>query len=172
MRILNAFLTAGCLAGSLSAVADGMPPVPDDYPSHTAVGSCNQQALSERLQRYNETRLALAGVLRHLAEEPHTAQPAKARLLGYADNLDAMRQRLPAPDPDSDAFRNFDFQLGITLTSMTLFLNTEDAHLTRRFVRDRDDPGSELGVYLARLDESRRQYMDHLAQSHAGDCHG
>lgn len=167
MRML---LLAGLLACAGVTCADGLPPVPPDYPSHQRAGSCDQATLRERLQAYNETRLQLAAVLRDLASEPTAARYARDRLAGYADNLDAMRRSLPEPDPDSADFRNFDFRLGIMLTSMTLFLNTEDEHLAARFVRDRDNPASELGRYLARLDRSRSAYMDKLAAAQAAAC--
>jgi hypothetical protein len=169
--IVLLLLVAGLLAGS-NATADAIPPVPADYPSHKMAGNCNQKVLGDRLQHYNETRLQVADVIRHLAQEPKTAEPAKVRLLSYADNFDDMRKRMPAPNPDSPEFQNFDFQLGFALTSMVLFLNTEDEHLAERFFRDRDNPDSELGIYLARLDESRKRYMDHLALTTADDCHG
>lgn len=150
--------------------ADGMPPVPDDYPSHNRFGDCSRNALERRLQVYNETRLDLARVLRTMADEVNAAPLVKTRLRGYADSLDDMRREMPAPDPDSDAFRNFDFRLGMMLTSMTLYLNTEDAQLTQRFLDDRDNPDSALGRYLARLDHSRSQYMDGLSESPETDC--
>lgn len=171
-RCTGMILGVAALLLSSAITADGMPPVPADYPSHKNVGACNEKLLRERLQHYNETRLQLADVLRGLADEPKTAQLAKTRLLGYADNLDGMRTHMPPPNPDSTEFRNFDFQLGITLTSMTLFLNTEDEHLAQRFIRDRDNPNSELGIYLARLDDSRKQYMDRLESPGAGNCRG
>ena len=167
---MRALLLAGLLTCAGAACADGLPPVPPDYPSHQRVGSCDQDAPRERLQDYNETRLQLASILRALASEHEAAPDARDRLAGYADNLDAMRHELPEPDPDSPDFRNFDFRLGIMLTSMTLFLNTEDEHLAARFVRDRDDPDSTLGRYLARLDQSRSAYMDRLAIAQKAAC--
>lgn len=167
---MRALMLVALLSGAAATHADGMPAVPSDYPSHQRIGSCEQETLRERLQAYNETRLQLAGIIRNLADEPGAAPDARARLVGYADNLDAMRQQLPAPDPDSDDFRNFDFRLGIVLTSMTLFLNTEDEHLSARFIRDRDNPQSELGRYLTRLDHSRSQYMEKLEAAQNSAC--
>ncbi len=163
-------LGIGCLFGAASVQANGIPPVPADYPSHKHVGHCNKAGLRQELQDYNETRLQLAGVLRHMADAPDTASSAKARLLSYAESLDDMRRQMPAPDPDSVEFRNFDFRLGMILTSMTLFLNTEDEQLAERFNRDRDNPGSELGIYLARLERTRERYMSHLSESKSEDC--
>ena len=163
-------LGAGCLLGATFAQAHDIPPVPADYPSHKDVGHCNKASLRQELQDYNETRLQLAEVLRHMADAPDTAPSAKARLLSYAESLDDMRRQMPAPDPDSNEFRNFDFKLGMMLTSMTLFLNTEDEQLAERFNRDRDNPGSELGIYLARLERTRERYMSHLSASKSEDC--
>ena len=165
MRRAALLALAGLLA-SVQVAAEGMPPVPKDYPSHSLAGSCYQASLSEQLQSHNITRLQLADIMRRMADEP----AARDRLMGYADNLDGMRDHLPPPDPDSHEFRNFDFQLGITLTAMTLFLNTEDEHITRRFTRDRDDPQSELGLYLVRLEQTREQYMHALAVSRETGC--
>ena len=173
MNRTSTLITAAILAGTtLCCVADGMPPPPADYPSHRQVGECNRQHLRQQLQEYNEIRLALSDVLRHMAVDPAIQPSARDRLIGYAANLETMRTHLPPPDPDSAEFRNFDFQLGITLTAMTLFLNSEDPGLSRRFVADRDNPNSELGIYLTRLDDSRKHYMDELATSRQSDCHG
>lgn len=158
-----------CLAQAQSH-ADGIPPVPADYPSHVQVGDCTRAGLEGRLQAYNETRLELAAVLRKLADEADASPAATMRLRGYAESLDEMRDQIPAPDPDSDAFRNFDFRLGIMLTSMTLFLNTADEKLTRRFEQDRDDPNSALGLYLVHLEQTRSAYMDGLTASRTVDC--
>ena len=152
-------------AASLPGATDGMPPIPDDYPSHLNVGECSQDKLEEKLQHYNETRLALSEVLRHMADDQAMQPSARARLIGYAEHLEDMRKHLPPPDPDSNEFRNFDFQLGMTLTSMAVFLNTEDTDLAERFTTDREDPGSELGMYLARLEGSRQHYMQGLDQA-------
>lgn len=153
-----------------TVLADGLPAVPSDYPSHERVGSCNQHDLGERLHAYNETRLQLAEILRDMAMEPSASAAARSRLNSYAENLDNMRFNLPTPNPDSAAFRNFDFRLGMVLTSITLFLNTEDEHLAARFIHDRDDPNSPLGRYLVRLEHSRTTYMDKLAASQNAAC--
>jgi hypothetical protein len=161
-----------CLTLALSGptLADGLPAVPKDYPSHNQVGGCNLEALRTKLQNYNHTRLDISTVLRHMAEEQPMSTEAQHRLLGFVDNLENMRAHLPEPDPDSTAFHNFDFHLGLTFTSMALFLNTEDERLTERFSADRDDPNSELGRYLARLDISRKEYMDGLQAARTGEC--
>lgn len=154
------------------ALADGMPPVPADYPSHVTVGECNRETVRQRLQEYNETRLAIAEVLRDMAKDQKLKDMSRQQLLGYADGFDQMRRDLPAPDPDSNEFRNFDFQLGIRITAMTLFLNSADENLAHRFTTDRDNPNSELGTYLARLEKSRLDYTQGLAASKVSDCQG
>ena len=159
-----------CVVFSGYALADGRPAVPSDYPSHSRIGECYQQSVRRKLQDYNLARLDLAPILRHFADEQPMSPEAQHRLRGFAANLEDMRSHLPEPDPDSSAFRNFDFHLGLTFTSMTLFLNTKDERLTRRFTADRDNPNSELGQYLARLDVSRQQYMDGLEAARNGDC--
>ena len=58
----------------------------------------------------------------------------------------------------------------MVLTSMTLFLNTEDEHLAARFIRDPDDPDSPLGRDLVRLDHRRAKYIDKLAASQNAAC--
>jgi hypothetical protein len=167
---MRALLLICLFAGVGFARAHGLPSAPPDYPSHQRVGLCNQEVVQARLQAYNEVRLQLAAILRDIANEPGAAPGARSRLTGYADYLDAMRRELPAPDPDSPAFRNFDFRLGITLTSMTLFLNTEDEKLAARFTRDRNNPDSALGRYLIRLDQSRSAYTDGLAAAQEAAC--
>lgn len=169
-KIFGTTLLLACT--TVNAQADVRAEIPADYPSHKKMGSCQRQALSEHLQHYNETRLDVASVLRHMADEKKASTASRERLIGYAANLENMRQDLPPPDPDSKVFQNFDFQLGITLTSMTLFLNTEDEHLAQRFISDRDNPDSRLGQYLTRLEDSRKSYMDLLASARSGDCKG
>ena len=156
------------LAGG--AVADIGSDVPADYPSHVGIGDCNLHDVRAKLQDYNHRRLEIAAVLRHIAEDQPMAAETQRELLGYAANLEELRTRLPDPDPDSNAFRNFDLRLGLTFTSIALFLNSNDEQLSERFFRDRDDPNSELGKYLARLDLSRQQYLDGLQVARDGDC--
>lgn len=154
-----------------SVVADAQPQLPDNYPSHYAPSGCEASGdLSERLHHYNIQRLELAKILRHFADDQSISPKAQQRLKDYAKNLDRMRANLPEPDPDTDEFRNFDFQLGIALTSMTLFLNIEDENLSERFKRDRDNPESALGDYLVELEKSRNQYFDELTESKQEKC--
>ncbi len=173
-RVNRSFLTyvlgLACLGYCLSTSADGMPSIPSDYPSHSAVGGCKMTRVRQQLNSYNQERLALSVILRHLAEDPAVSAKARARLLEYAESLDTMRLHLPEPDPDSDAFRNFDFRLGMTLTSMLVFINTEDPVLAQRFAAERDNPHSELGLYIAGLDVRRNAYLDGLAAARKADC--
>lgn len=170
MSTISRFGLIVCVAFVGHVFADGRPAVPKNYPSHSRIGDCYQQSVQRKLQDYNLARLDLAPVLRHLADDQPMSAEAHHQLLGFAANLEDMRDRLPEPDPDSSAFRNFDFHLGLTFTSMTLFLNTEDERLIERFTADRDNPNSELGRYLARLDVSRQQYMEGLRAARDGDC--
>ena len=164
-------LLSTLLLAAATAWANGRPDVPPDYPSHAALGDCNLDGRRARLRDYTRTRLDVAPVLRRMAlGDPSIGDKSRAELLKFATNLDEMRQRLPEPDPDSTEFRNFDFRLGLAFTALAVYLNTEDEQLTARFVADRDNPDSELGRYLARLDLSRQRYMDDLEAVRAGDC--
>lgn len=164
-------LLSALLLAAATALADGGAKVPPDYPSHAGLGDCDLEALRERLRDYNQTRLDVAPVLRRMAiADASIRRETRDGLLTFAANLDAMRQRLPDPDPDSTAFRNFDFHLGLTFTALVVYLNTQDEQLSARFVADRDNPDSELGRYLSRLDLSRRHYMDDLEAAKVGDC--
>lgn len=145
-----------------TVVAHDRPPVPADYPSHRGVAECQRQALAAKLQLYNQARLDLGEVLRHLADDPAIGTGERQRLRGYADTLDQMRSQLPPADPDDERFREFDFHLGLVLTSITLFLNTEDDALTARFDAAHADPDSELNHYLVRLESDRLDYMHAL----------
>lgn len=147
-----------------------LPPVPENYPSHVSVDGCSKRSLRAKLQAYNHTRLDVAKVLRGFADKQPMSADARLKLIGFADNLDEMRARLPDPDPDSTAFQNFDFRMGLAFSSINLFLNTEDERLTQRFFADRDDPNSQLGRYLARLDLIRQQYFDGLEAARDADC--
>ena len=170
-RFNPSFLTTLLFVAAAPAAADALPVVPDDYPSHAALGDCDLTALRERLRDYNQTRLEVAPVLRRMAlGDPSIRGESRDELLKFAASLDEMRQRLPEPDPDSTEFRNFDFRLGLTFTALAVYLNTEDEQLSARFVTDRDDPDSELGRYLARLDLSRQHYIEDLEAVKAGDC--
>jgi hypothetical protein len=171
MRMFKLLPIALLLTAAATATADALPAVPDDYPSHAALGDCNLDGLRARLRDYNRTRLDVAPVLRRMAlGDPSIGDKSRAELLKFATNLDEMRQRLPEPDPDSTEFRNFDFRLGMTLTAIAVYLNTQDEQLSARFIADRDNPDSELGRYLVRLDMSRQSYMDDLEAVKAGDC--
>lgn len=172
MKLWQTGLSIGvfCVAFNTAAVADGMPDIPSDYPSHRQIGECNMNRVRQQLSAYNEDRLALSIIIRHLAEDQGINAEARERLLGFASSLDTMRSHLPDPNPDSDEFRNFDFRLGMTLTSMLIFINTSDPILTTRFTEARDNPASELGVYLTKLDASRTTYLDGLAAANKADC--
>ncbi|MCB1800433.1 MAG: hypothetical protein KDI82_01975 [Gammaproteobacteria bacterium] len=167
MKLLVAALS---LAAGL-AVAHEPPPVPADYPSHRQVGGCTSQAaLREGLQAYNVARLEVADVLRNLAKEDGIAQDSRTQLLGYAEQFEEMRRRMPEPDPDSNEFRNFDFQIGLAFASMAVFLNTKDEALADRFFKDRDQPASDLGRYLAHLERSRVHYTSQLDRARSVGC--
>lgn len=168
----NIILSVALIVPTYASLAFELPPVPDDYPSHMKVGNCSREQLRHQLQDYNETRLALSAVLRQFAVDPAIQPDSRDRLIGYAANLEDKLEHLPPPNPDSDAFRNFDFHLGMTLTAIALFLNSEDPVLTERFVADRDDPDSELGIYLTELNSSRQRYEDRLATSRQPECQG
>lgn len=168
MRISTFLLTTGlCTLMIFSgySYADDMTKVPKDYPSHDVLGNCftaqQIQPLQQKLVRYNETRLEISTVLRKLADEYKLTGDTRQRLLGFAETFEQMKKELPKPDPDSAAFRNFDFKLGMALTAMQIFLNT-NTDTAERFYNDRDNKTSELGIYLAALDNSRETYMDSL----------
>ena len=142
--------------------------VPADYPSHHAVGGCHQQHLSEmqrelgvRLDDYNHVRLDVAQMLRDVVRDYHLTGDERTRLLGFADNFDSMAAHLPAPDPDSSEFRNFDFQVGISFASVAVHLNENQA-LADRFRADQREPSSAVGRYMARLNASKEAYFSTL----------
>lgn len=169
MRIPTLFIAAGMSLSLYSAASahEGRPQVPADYPSHLRALDCgssaNLQSLRDKLDDYNLIRLQVATVLRTFADKYELSGPTRKNLLAFAQNFEQMQEHLPDPDPDSDAFRNFDFKVGLAFTALTVFLNTEDESLAGHFYSDRENPGSELGVYLAALDNSRNDYMTALA---------
>lgn len=167
MRI-SLFLTTSLyilMAYSTSSYADGIPPVPKDYPSHKALGNCytTQQIkeIRQQLAEYNVTRVKVSTVLRTMSEKYKLSDDTRLRLLGFAESFEKMEQNMPEPDPDSDYFRNFDFQLGLSFTALTVFLNTNE-ETAAQFTDDRNNSNSDLGVYLAELDNSREIYMSSL----------
>lgn len=169
----NAALVLGSITAAGVALAHEPPPVPSNYPSHLVVSECTSLAsLREGLQAYNLARLDVAGVLRSLATETDISEGSRTQLLGYADQFDDLRLHMPEPDPDSNAFRNFDFQIGLTFASMTVFLNTRYQALSDRFIRDRDDPDSGIGRYLADLEQHRVRYETDLVRARADACAG
>ena len=153
------------IAFSGSSYADGIPAVPEDYPSHKALGNCYTaqqiEQIRQQLTEYNHTRLAVSAVLRTLADKYKLTGEARTKLIGFAQNFEQMEKELPSPDPDSDNFRNFDFKLGLTFTALTVFLNSH-VDTAELFYIDRENKNSELGVYLAELDSSREIYMSSL----------
>jgi hypothetical protein len=173
MHLKRKLTTAALSLVAGLAVAHEPPPVPSDYPSHREVGKCvSQGTLREGLQAYNVARLEVAGLLRSLSEEDGIAETSRTQLLAYADQFDDMRHRLPPPDPDSDEFRNFDFQIGLAFASMAVFLNTQDEALAERFMRDRTQPSSAVGQYLSHLETRRVRYASDLDRAKSADCAG
>ena len=159
---------------SSSSYGDGIPQVPEDYPSHKALGKCytTQQIneIRQQLAEYNVTRVRVSSVLRLMADKYELSDDTRLSLLGFAENFEKMEKNMPDPDPDSDNFRNFDFQLGLSFTALTVFLNTND-ETAEQFTNDRNNSSSDLGVYLAELDNSREIYMSSLkpVSSQQGD---
>ena len=167
MRI-SIFLTINLyilMAYSTSSYGDGIPQVPKDYPSHKALGKCYPtqqiQTIRQQLAEYNVTRVKVSSVLRLMADKYKLSGDTRQRLVGFAENFEKMEKNMPDPDPDSDHFRNFDFQLGLSFTALTVFLNTND-ETAAQFTDDRNNSSSDLGVYLAELDNSREIYMSSL----------
>ncbi|MCW8944098.1 MAG: hypothetical protein OQL27_04930 [Sedimenticola sp.] len=126
--------------------------------SGSSLQACDLNALQQTLGNYNRTRLDLSKVLQHIADTQPMADDTLKLLHGYIANLDEKRQQMPEPIPQSDEFKNFDFSLGLTLTSVTLFLHNRDEKLKQRFFTDRDNPNSTLGQYLTTLNQSRDAY--------------
>jgi len=150
---------------STSIYADGIPPVPKDYPSHKALGKCYTskqiQEIRQQLAEYNLTRVEVSIVLRQMADKYKLSDATHQRLIGFAESFEKMKKEIPAPNPDSDNFRNFDFQLGLSFTALTVFLNTNDETSTK-FLADRNNANSDLRLYLDELDSSREIYMSSL----------
>lgn len=178
MRLSTLLLTTTLsLALPGAAFSDSsIPPVPPDYPSHKATSECGTPQelaqLQQSLSRYNVTRLEVAAVLRKMADKYALEGDARDGLLSFAQSFEQMQQHLPAPDPDSDEFRNFDFKLGLSFAALNVFLNTRDEALARHFFDDRKDPDSDLGLYLASLDSSRDSYMSSLKNANAHHSQG
>ena len=163
---------------STSISADGIPAVPKDYPSHKALGKCytsqQNQEIQQQLAEYNITRVEVSTVLRQMADKYKLTSATRLRLVGFAESFETMEKEMPEPNPDSDEFRNFDFKLGLSFTALTVFLNTNDETATP-FNDDRNNSKSDLGVYLAELDNSRETHMSSLKpvsnqQSYSSSC--
>jgi hypothetical protein len=155
-----------CLVASTAVLAHKNA-VPDDYPDHTQHSDgCTQPVnivdLQTKLQDYNVARVQVADVLYSMADSYTLNAEVSERLLGFAALFEKLGTELPPPDPGSDAFRNFDFKLGLSLTAVTVYLSTEDESLTRQFKADQNNPDSKLGTYLTRLDRSRETYTSGL----------
>jgi hypothetical protein len=82
-----------------------------------------------------------------------------------------MAAATPEPDPDSYAFRNFDFRVGLSFAAVAAYLNDNDA-LAARFHADRLDPETTVGRYLARLDVSRKTYEKSLKRARLESTEG
>ena len=115
--------------------------VPDDYPDHEQATGCTGpgsiEDLQEKLQEYNITRVQVSEVLYSMAHSYKLEGEVREGLVAFAEHFERMSTELPTPDPGSDEFRNFDFQLGLTLTAVTVFLNTRDDSLTQQFQASR-----------------------------------
>jgi len=150
---------------STGIYADGIPPVPKDYPSHKALGNCYTskqiKEIQQQLAEYNITRVKVSTVLRLMADKYKLSEVSHQKLIGFAESFETMEKEIPDPDPDSDNFRNFDFKLGLAFTALTVFLNT-NTETGAKFYDDRNNANSDLGLYLAKLDNSREIYMSSL----------
>lgn len=149
------------------AAAHKLPAAHDSHAGSLLHAGCTDATsvhqLSENLNRYNQTRVGVSEVLRTLADDYHLEGPVRERMLGFAANFANMGQHLPPPDPDSSDFHNFDFQVGLAFTALTVFLHTNNDELAQHFYTDRDNPDSELAHYLKDLDQRRETYMANLA---------
>lgn len=166
MRIAPLLIALGMCCGMNSTILAHQENVPDDYPTHKQTADCTGPVgfadLQQKLHEYNVTRVEVGDVLHSMADSYNLDAEVREDLLGFAEFFDKMGKDMPQPDPDSDEFRNFDFKFGLSLTAVTVFLNTRDESLTRRFHADQHDPGSVLGRYLAELDLSRDAYLAEL----------
>ena len=140
--------------------------VSDDYPDNNNYG-CTQPGsnianLQKSLQDYNVARVQVSDVLYSMADSYNLNAEVNEQLRGFADTFKKLSMELPQPDPNTTAFRNFDFKLGISLTAVTFFLNSGDESLTRQFKADQNNPESNLGTYLIKLDHSRENYTNQL----------
>ncbi|MDZ7754203.1 MAG: hypothetical protein U5S82_21845 [Gammaproteobacteria bacterium] len=166
-------LLAALLAGATTGLvwADVAPRLPADYPSHRLAGECDKgswltrrQSLEQHLDAYNHTRLEVAAMLRQIVAEYDLEAATRQHLLSFAQTFEEMAAAMPAPDPDSNAFRNFDFRLGLSFAAVAAYLNDNEA-LAARFHADRLEPETTVGRYLARLDLSRDTYEASLERA-------
>jgi hypothetical protein len=163
MRIATRFVVITLCSVMHTTVLAHMDSVPDDYPSHEQATDCTGpgsiEDLQKRLQEYNISRVQVSEVLYSMADSYKLEGEVREGLVGFAEHFKKMGTELPAPDPGSDEFRNFDFEFGLSLTAVTVYLNTRDESLTEQFQADQKNPDSELGTYLATLDVSRDAYL-------------
>ncbi|MFK8067730.1 MAG: hypothetical protein AB8D52_05755 [Gammaproteobacteria bacterium] len=147
-----------------AAQADGPPIIestPDKFSNcHTSI---QQENVKKDLTTYNIKRTEVANVLRILSDKYQLKGKSREKLLDFAATFDRLGGDLPEPDPYSSEFQNFDFTLGLSLTALTLFLNTNE-DITESFSLDRDNAESELGLYLADLNKCREKYQSSLKE--------
>ncbi len=170
MRITPLLVAISMCCGMNTIALAHQDSIPDDYPSHKKTDGCTEPGgtadLQQKLQEYNVTRVQVADVLYAMVDSYKLEGEVRKGLLGFAELFEQMGKDMPQPNPDSDEFRNFDFKLGLSLTAVTVYLNTSDESLTRRFQADQKNPDTVLGRYLTELDHSRDTYMAALKSIH------
>jgi hypothetical protein len=119
--------------------------------------------MEEALDAYNHSRVAIGAMLRELSTEFDLEGEEQRQVLAFATTFDELARQVPDPRPDSEAFRNFDYRVGMSFAAVAVYLNAHDA-LSAQFHRSRKDPESTVGRYLAGLDARRQAYSDLLAQ--------
>jgi hypothetical protein len=119
--------------------------------------------MEEALDAYNHSRVGIGAMLRKVATEFDLEGEERSQVLAFATTFDQLAGQVPEPDPASEAFRNFDYRVGMSFAAVAVYLNAHDA-LSEQFHRGRKDPESTVGRYLAGLDARRQAYNDLVAR--------
>lgn len=161
-KCVRIFIVSLFFLTNYAAHADG-PPIFESSPNkfNDCYSSTQQEQVKEDLTTYNIKRTEVANVLRTMSDKYQLTDESRKKLLNFAATFDRLGSNLPEPDPYSNEFQNFDFTIGLSLTALTFFLNT-NKDITESFSLDRENAESELGLYLADLDKSREKYLSSL----------
>ena len=104
------------------------------------------------LANYDEQRIKIADMIPQLIEHYSIGAPLNATLMTYAETLHGIYEDYKDQLNDLEAYKSYDFRIGIAYTSMMAQL-AEYEGIYRQMQKDMEDEKTLLGGYQASLKE-------------------